>query len=127
MVTITEIEPFDSKLAQRMQALSSQIERHTLDLANLRRTAPAESSRKFQESFTQHSQLDDARLQRDETDRLAAAKDTEMKIGETERMEEVQSTWQSGAQSLLALKTGLGGTVEKMERAQRVVDVLEGR
>lgn len=50
-----------------------------------------------------------------------------MKIGETERMEEVQSTWQSGAQSLLALKTGLGGTVEKMERAQRVVDVLEGR
>ena len=122
-----EIEPFDTKLAQRIQALSQQIENHTLHLANLRRTAPAETSQRFQESFTKASEQDSARLQRFGDETLEQAKSTRVDVGEVERLDEIQATWQNGSESLVSLKSGLGGTVAKMERAKQAVDILEGR
>lgn len=121
----SEIENFDTRLAQRIQALSAQIENHTLQLANLRRTAPAETSQRFQESFTQQSEQYDARLQKDEERKLQEARDTDMDIGEVERSDEIQSTWRNGSDGLMTLKSGLGGTVAKMERAQQVVNAME--
>ena len=122
-----EIENFDTKLAQRIQSLSSQIENHTLQLANLRRTAPAETSQRFQESFTQQSEEYDARLLKDETKRLENAANTNIDIGEVESSDEIRSTWQNGSDNLMALKSGLGGTVATMERAQQAVSVLEAQ
>lgn len=122
-----EFESFDAKLAQRIQGLASQIEQQTLQLANLRRTAPAETAQRFQDSFTQQSDQYDAQLRRDEEDRLRAAKDTDIDIGEVQRSDEIQSTWQHGAENLMALKSGLGGTVAKMERAQQAVNVIEAQ
>lgn len=120
-----EIEPFDTKLAQRIQALSAQIEEHTLHLANLRRTAPAETSEKFQQSFTQRSEKDDARLLRIGDRQLQEAQDTKMDVGEVERIDEVQATMQHGSEGLVNLKSGLGGTVAKIERAQQALDLFE--
>ena len=124
---IEEFESFDTKLAQRIQALSSQIEDHTLQLANLRRTAPAETSQRFQDSYTKASEQYDAQLQQDEDTRLQDAVNTKMELDEVERLDEIQSTWQSGSEALVSLKSGLGGTVAKAERAQQVVSVLEER
>lgn len=120
-----EIEPFDTRLAQRIQALSAQIEEHTLHLANLRRTAPAETSQKFQQSFAKTSEKDDARLQRIGDKQLQEAQDTKMDVGEVERLDEVQATMQHGSEGLISLKSGLGGTVAKMERAQQAVELFE--
>jgi kinetochor protein Mis14/NSL1 len=53
-----------------------------------------------------------------------------MEIGEVERLDEVQSTWQTGSETLMTLKSGLGGTVAKMERAQhaqQAVGILDGK
>ena len=119
-----EIEPFDTKLAQRIQALSQQIESQTLQLANLRRSAPAETSQRFQQSYTKAAKQDDARLHRFSEEKLEEAQNTNMDMGEVQRLNEVQATWHDGSKSLMALKSGLGGTVAKMERAQRAVDVL---
>ena len=69
----------------------------------------------------------DARLRKDEEQKLAEAKSTNVDIGEVERLEEIQRTWQNGSENLMSLKSGLGGTVAKMERAQQAVDVLEGK
>ena len=125
MTEYEEIEPFDTKLAQRIQALSAQIENHTLQLANLRRNAPAETSQRFQESFTKQSEHYDAQLRRDEEQKMEQAKNTKLDVGEVERLDEIQSTWQNGSEKLTTLKSELGGTVAKMERAQQAVDVLE--
>ncbi|KAK3703047.1 hypothetical protein LTR37_014658 [Vermiconidia calcicola] len=122
-----EIEPFDTKLAQRIQTLSGQIEKHTLDLANLRRNAPAQTLQRFQQSFTKASEQDDARLQQYGSERLDEAKQTEIDIGEIERLDEVQATWQNGSENLISLKSELGGTVAKMERAQQAVDFVENK
>lgn len=125
LTQVLEIEPFDTKLAQRVQAISAQIENHTLQLANLRRTAPVETSQRFQESFTKASEQDDARLREVEDVMLGNAKQTKMEVEGFERLDEVQTTWQNGSETLASLKTGLGGTVAQMERAQHAVDYVE--
>ena len=93
----------------------------------MRRTAPAETSQRFQKSFEQQAESYDARLQKDGEEKLAAARNTKMDIGEVERLDEIQTTWQNGSESLVALKSGLGGTVAKMERAQSASEAIEGR
>lgn len=58
---------------------------------------------------------------------LDEARQTKMDVAEVERLEEVQSSLQNGTESLTALKSGLGGTVAKMEKAQQAVELLEER
>ncbi|KAI6807490.1 hypothetical protein KC332_g11936 [Hortaea werneckii] len=120
-----EIEPFDTKLAQRIQNLSAQIEQRTLDLANLRRNAPAETSKRFQDSFAKQTEDYDTRLQKDEQMKLDEARSTHMEIGGVERLDEMQSAWSKGTEQLQELRTGLGSTVARMEKAEKAVGVLE--
>jgi len=103
------------------------MENNTLQLANLRRNAPAESARKFQESFTQQLEDFDARLKKQAEADLATAKESKLDVGDIERLDEVQETWQKGMEELGELKARMGGTVAKMERAQRAVDFVEGK
>jgi hypothetical protein len=56
---------------------------------------------------------------------LGNAKQTKMEVEGFERLDEVQTTWQNGSETLASLKTGLGGTVAQMERAQHAVDYVE--
>lgn len=44
-----------------------------------------------------------------------------------ERLGEVQGTWQRGTEELEELKGRVGGTVARMERAKRAVELVEGR
>ncbi|KAI7171145.1 hypothetical protein D0869_10698 [Hortaea werneckii] len=120
-----EIEPFDTKLAQRIQNLSAQIEQRTLDLANLRRNAPAETSKRFQDSFAKQTEEYDTRLQKDEQMKLDEARSTHMEIEEMERLDEMQNAWTKGTEQLQELRTGLGSTVARMEKAEKAVGVLE--
>lgn len=120
-----ELEPFDTKLAQRIQALSSQIEHETLQLANLRRQAPQETAQKFTQSFEKQSEEYEARLKADEEAKMEAAKAVSVEVGNMERIDEMQSTWQKGNENLAALKSGLGGTVARMEKAQKAAEVVE--
>lgn len=121
------MDPFDARLAQRIQNLSSQIESKTLELANMRRTAPEETSRRFQDTFEKQIAEQDERLRREEQGRMADARATRLDVGEVERLDEVQRTWQQGTDGLMALTAGLGNTVAKMERAQGSVEVVEGK
>lgn len=56
---------------------------------------------------------------------LDEAKQASVDVGEVERLDEVQTTWRNGTDSLTALKSGLGGTIAKMERAQQAVAYVE--
>ncbi|KAI7360910.1 hypothetical protein KC354_g8490 [Hortaea werneckii] len=124
---IAEIEPFDTKLAQRIQNLSAQIEQRTLDLANLRRNAPGETSKRFQHSFAKQTEDYDTRLQKDEQTKLDEARNTHMEIEDMERLDEMQNAWTKGTEQLQELRTGLGSTVARMQKAEKAVGVLEER
>lgn len=120
-----EIEPFDAKLAQRVQALSAQIEAQTLQLASLRRDAPGATARKFEEDFARRSEEDAARVKEQAEMDAQAAKEVKLDLGEMERLGEMQGTWQRGTEELEELKGRVGGTVARMERAKRAVEFVE--
>ncbi|KAM0696716.1 hypothetical protein Q7P36_003965 [Cladosporium allicinum] len=122
-----EIEPFDAKLAQRVQALSAQIENQTLQLASLRRDAPGATARRFEEDFKRRSEEDEARVRKQEEMDAEAARAMKLDVGDVERLGEVQGTWQRGTEQLEDLKGKVGGTVARMERAKRAVEFVEGR
>ncbi len=69
----------------------------------------------------------DLRLRNVEETELEAARQTRFDLGHVERVDEMQSTWQKGSEELLALKSGLGSTVARLEKAQKAVEVVEGR
>lgn len=121
----SELEPFNPKLAQKIQSLSAQIERETLYLANKRRKAPQETAQKFLESFDKQAKEGDEKLLADQEAKVKAAGETTVDVGRVERVEEMQGTWQRGREELAGLKAGMVGTVERMERAQRAVEVVE--
>ena len=66
-------------------------------------------------------------MQRAEELKVDEAKNMKIDVGEMERRDEVQNSWQNGSDELVSLKSGLGGTVAKMERAQQANGVLDGR
>ena len=57
--------------------------------------------------------------------KLDEARNTRMEIGEMERLDEMQSAWSKGTEQLQELRTGLGSTVARMEKAEKAVGVLE--
>jgi kinetochor protein Mis14/NSL1 len=65
------------------------------------------------------------RLQKTMEQQLQQANLATVDIGEVERIDDMESTWRVGSENLTALKSGLGGTIAKMERAQQAVDYIE--
>ncbi|KAF2718498.1 hypothetical protein K431DRAFT_230703 [Polychaeton citri CBS 116435] len=122
-----ETEPFDAKLAQRVQALSAQIEHQTLQLANLRRTAPAETAHKFQLSFEKQSHEYEIKIAQESERMIKEAAETSMEIENIERSGELQETWQKSTGNLNALKVGIAGTITEMERAQKAAVLVTER
>ena len=52
------------------------------------------------------------------------AQSANVRVDEVERVDDIESSLQTGTEQLTVLKSGLGSTVAKMERAQQAVDVL---
>ncbi|KAK4556192.1 hypothetical protein LTR86_006889 [Recurvomyces mirabilis] len=120
-----ELAPFDSKLAQRLQALSAQIEAQTLQLANLRRTAPGETARKWEEGFVESGKSWEERFAGEERERMEEARGVDVSASQVERQGEVERGWRDGEERLGVLKTGMGSTVARLEKAKMAVEVAE--
>lgn len=127
LLSTEELDPFDPKLATRVQSLSAQIESQTLQLANLRRKAPQETAQAFIRSFEKQGEEYELKLKEDREKRMEAARavDVSGSVGEVERVEEMEATLERGRGELEALKRDVGPTVERMERARKAVEVVE--
>ncbi|PPJ53868.1 hypothetical protein CBER1_03259 [Cercospora berteroae] len=119
-----ELEPFDTKLAQKIQELSTHIEHQTLQLANLRRKAPKETAEHFQVAFERQTEEYEKKLEVDRVAKLKAAQETDVSVGEVKRVEDISGTWQRGNEDLAKLKEGLDGTVGRLEKAQKAMEVV---
>lgn len=100
----------------------------TEKVADLRRTAPAESANRWQQTYL--SQAQDKDLEFDEQQKLAVKQTEEegkVDLGDLERWDEVRDTWDKGTEELLSLKGGLTETVARLERAKTVVGYMQGR
>ncbi|KAJ9626377.1 hypothetical protein H2203_004009 [Taxawa tesnikishii (nom. ined.)] len=123
-----EIEPYDTRLAQRIRDLSATVERTTLQLAQLRRSAPTQASQEYQQSFARDSDAFDASLKVAEEAQIEAMKREadDMQVGGLERSETMRGMWERGTEGLVGLKKDMGTTVARAERARDVVGYLDG-
>lgn len=121
-----EFEPFDSRLKDRLEALTAQKNSLVEKVADLRRTAPALAAQAYQAAFLQESEQWEQEHRTREAKALQAS-DSVLDLGELRRWDEVQRTWERGAEGLGALKGGLPETRARLERAGEVVGYLEGK
>jgi kinetochor protein Mis14/NSL1 len=121
----TELAPFDTSLATKIQSLSTQIEAQTLHLASVRRKAPAQSAQRFLSNLEAQLASSAVRLRSDEEARLAEARGASVSTGILpQRPEEVGETFLRGVRDLQGVKGGIAATLDRLERAQRAVEVV---
>lgn len=123
----TETEAYDHKLARRIQDTSSQIEALTLELANLRRTAPAIAAQKYREESAVEDQTWKDRLVVESERQLDEARRTDIAVSGLERSEDMHRTYSQGTECLVDAKDGIGATIARLEKARDVVGYLQGR
>jgi kinetochor protein Mis14/NSL1 len=122
-----EIEPFDHRLAKRIQDTSSQIESLTLQLANLRRNAPSSAAQTYAASFAKESGDWDRRFRTAEQETIARAEEVDIEVKGLERVDEMSWSWERGTETLVGVKEGITATVASLERARDAVRYLEKR
>jgi kinetochor protein Mis14/NSL1 len=100
----------------------------TEKVADLRRTAPAESATRWQQAYQSQVQENDVEMDEQEKQGIKEAEEEgKVDLGDLERWDEVRDTWAKGTEELLALKGGLTETVARLERAKTVVGYMQGR
>lgn len=123
-----ELEPYDTRLASRIQNLSGQIEALTLQLAVARREAPRKAALAYKSRV--EAQEDEWGRSRTEAERKAlegVRADTKTGVEGVQRWEGMREGWERGVSGLGCSLDGVGGTAAKLERARQAVEVLEGR
>ncbi|KAI9707119.1 MAG: hypothetical protein M1836_000079 [Candelina mexicana] len=124
---IEEFEPYDSRLATRVQTLYSTLESETLRLTQLRRSAPATAASNFKTAFT--SSLDEDSRCAEQWMAQAAAREGDGMEGRVrlERGEEVRGMYERGVAGLVREKGAMTETAARLERARAAVGEIEGR
>lgn len=129
-----EYEVYDTRLAARITALYANIERLNLELADTRRVAVKDAARKFGEGWVQQGEEIEEALKRsaavaegqgaEDMDGVVEGVKRELWLGKG-RNEEVRETWEGAVVGLRGLRGGIEETMERAERARRVVGVLQ--
>jgi kinetochor protein Mis14/NSL1 len=119
---VSEFEVLDTKLAERIRALEATKEALTEKVADLRRTAPSQAAKDFQEQWVKDGAAFDARMEQQDND---SSNSHVIAIGNMKRWDDVQARWNRGSESLVALKGNLTETVAHLERATAVVEHME--
>lgn len=125
VLTKAELEPYDTKLASKLLKLNSNIEALTLQLANLRRTAPAQAAQSYASKLqTQDESFNSARLLAEQR-KIDEVKSVELDTQGVD-WEGCERNWEGALGRLGELKERVGTTGARLERARGVVGYLEG-
>ncbi|KAE9985946.1 hypothetical protein BLS_002968 [Venturia inaequalis] len=118
-----EFEPLDTRLAERIRLLEEQKEKLTEKVADLRRVGPEKAAALFEERWA----AEDADFEGQLESMLGTSgqdEKGEIDLVELKRWDDVQGTWEKGAEGLVKSKTDLTETVARLERAKGVVEYL---
>ena len=114
-------EPHDPRLAEKLRTLYMEHEQETTRVAEMRRDAPGAAARAYVERLNKEIQAErelDAVMEDDDKELLRG-------LGDLKRKDEVERTGGKGVGGLVALEN-VTGSLAKLERAGRAVEVVEG-
>ncbi|TKX20035.1 kinetochore protein mis14 [Elsinoe australis] len=121
-----ETEPFDHRLARRIQSVSSEIEYLTLQLANMRRNVPMKVAQDHVRALEAQQKAWNERAVKTEELEVQKAQEVKLEVDGLDQMEDMKRSWEEGTRRLVEVKDGIGGVVGKGERAREGVRYLEG-
>ncbi|MCJ1362302.1 hypothetical protein MMC16_001405 [Acarospora aff. strigata] len=122
-----EYEPYDPRLATKLQSLYLSLEAETTAVAKMRRDVPAKAAALWKEAYAYTIETE-AEVQREEE---AVKVELEGDLFGTlgleggERWEGMRDVYGRACEGLVGLKGGMTETVGRCERAERVADVVE--
>jgi kinetochor protein Mis14/NSL1 len=116
-----DYETFDTTLAERIRSLEERKEELTEKIAGWRRTGPSQAAEKWRADWEAQQEVDG--MKREEAPGGAEVPEL-LDVEHLARWDEVQKTYSRALDGLLALKTGMAGTVGNLEEAKRVSESL---
>ncbi|KAI4728222.1 hypothetical protein E4T49_03888 [Aureobasidium sp. EXF-10728] len=122
-----ELEPYDSKLAQKLQSLSAQIEHLTLQLATLRREAPAKAAAAYAATLaTQDSTFEQSKKAAEE-EKMAQIQEQRDLCGVSgvRDWDECQRNWEMATAGLVQVKENIGATGARLVQARDAAAYLD--
>ncbi|KAI4715345.1 hypothetical protein E4T48_08476 [Aureobasidium sp. EXF-10727] len=122
-----ELEPYDSKLAQKLQSLSAQIEHLTLQLATLRREAPAKAAAAYAVTLATQDATFEQTKKAAEEEKLARVKEERdlCGVGDVRDWDECQRNWEAATAGLVQVKENIGATGARLVQARDAAAYLD--
>ncbi|KAI5248932.1 hypothetical protein E4T43_00970 [Aureobasidium subglaciale] len=122
-----ELEPYDTKLAQKLQKLSAQVENLTLQLANLRRTAPAQAAAAYATKLEDEERLFEDMRKRAEEERNIHLQEQGVSLGveNLRDWDECERNWEVATRSLVDVKESIGATSARLVQARDAAAYLD--
>lgn len=123
-----EFEEFDSKTAEKIRDLERRREKVLLKVASLRREGVTKAADDWKTQWESNKDpLEDEDVKMEEGEELTGEPVQLIDMDKMMRWEEMQKTHERGLEGLVGLKSGMAGTVGRLEEARRVGEELEGR
>jgi kinetochor protein Mis14/NSL1 len=126
MDAVEDYEPFDGKLAEKIRMLEERKEQLTERIAELRREGPQKAADKWRGDWETEQSL--YAVKEDDKEQVKAGAEGVPELLNPEslsRWEDVQATYAKALDGVLALKTGMSGTVGNLEEARKVGESLQ--
>ncbi|KAI5210141.1 hypothetical protein E4T39_00518 [Aureobasidium subglaciale] len=122
-----ELEPYDTKLATKLHKLSAQVENLTLQLANLRRTAPAQAAAAYASTLDDdEKRFEDARTRaEDDAKRRLQEHGVSLGMENVRDWDECERNWDMATKSLLHVKESIGATSARLVQARDAAAYLD--
>lgn len=124
---VIELEPYDSKLQTKLLNLSAKIENLTLQLANLRRTAPAQAAASYAATLEKEEKEFGEARQRAEEQRKGMLEEEGVQLG-TEGVRdwgEAERNWEQATKGLVDIKEKIGETGARLVQARDAAAYLD--
>lgn len=115
-----EYTPYDAALEARATSLLAQEDALILEIAELKRQAPAEVAEQWRRQFEESGISAEANV-------VEQAEGEGLRVQALERQADVEAAWGRAVGGLEVLKGGMGASVARAEKARGVGDYVHGK
>ena len=117
-------EPYDPGLAERLRTLYTEFDTQSTRIAELRRDAPGAAARGYVERLEAELKREED-LEKERKSKNANVGVENLDIGIRKRPDDMKGMWGKGTKGLVELGK-IPGTLAKLERAEKAVEVVKG-
>ncbi|KAH8151634.1 uncharacterized protein LAJ45_04256 [Morchella importuna] len=122
-----ELEPYDRKLHTRFTTLQAQLDEETEKLAKLRREAPFDAAKAYEDALKRELEGDERIIQSLANEDITDPEAGSLGIRPLERKEDIEEDYARTAEILKALQTSLPATAHKLTRANDALDYVQSK